>query len=462
MNKTNPTLRIFDVSQKELRDFHPIDPANVRIYFCGPTAYDRAHIGNLRSMLCADILVRTLRTLFPKVTYVRNVTDIDDKIIDRCKVTGETPPQLAKRMMTAFHEDCGSLNLLPPDIEPNATDHIPQMVEMIQKLIDNKSAYLDGEGQVLFSVKSFPSYGALSGRNIDDLQAGARVEVDSAKHHPADFVLWKPCTKDQFGWDTPFGYGRPGWHIECSAMSRAHLGADFDIHGGGCDLLFPHHENERAQSLGSDPHSHFAHYWIHSGLLRVDGEKMSKSRNNFFTLQQALEHAPGEAIRFLFLMTHYRSPLDFTWEKLAESRKALDKLYRALADHDLDPLSVKEVDTKLVDQEAYAALLNDLNTSQTLMRLHQLATEASKGSKEAAISLLHTGKLLGFFSSSVKDWFQGAIDPELVEYVNKQIQLRAEARKNKDYATSDRIRDELLEKGVVIEDGPSGATWRLQ
>ncbi|OUI82158.1 cysteine--tRNA ligase [Gluconobacter sp. DsW_056] len=442
-------LRLHDTHLREKRPFTPLDPGNVRVYFCGPTVYDRAHLGNLRAMMCADILIRLLRTLYPRVTYVRNVTDVDDKINARAKENGEDISALTERTTQAFHEDLASLFILPPDIEPRATHHIDDMLEMIAQLIETGHAY-EAEGHVLFAVRSFPSYGALSGRSLDDMIAGARVEVAPYKRDPGDFVLWKPSEPDLPGWDSPYGRGRPGWHIECSAMSHRYLGESFDIHGGGDDLLFPHHENERAQSMCCHPHGRFATHWVHNGMLLSNGEKMSKSLGNFFTIREVLDRSPAEPLRLLYLGAQYRSTLDFSWDKLEEARRVLDRLYRALERGDAQPGAA--VPAAVMD-----ALCDDLNTPLAIAALHPLADTAMQGDQDSASSLLAAGKMLGLFNVTPAEWFQSGVDAGAIE---KLIEERLSARKSRDFARADAIRAQLAADGITLEDGPGGTTWR--
>jgi len=442
-------LRLHDTHLREKRPFTPLDPENVRVYFCGPTVYDRAHLGNLRAMMCADILIRLLRTLYPRVTYVRNVTDVDDKINARAKENGEDISALTERTTQAFHEDLASLFILPPDIEPRGTHHIDDMLEMIAQLIETGHAY-EAEGHVLFAVRSFPSYGALSGRSLDDMIAGARVEVAPYKRDPGDFVLWKPSEPDLPGWDSPYGRGRPGWHIECSAMSHRYLGESFDIHGGGDDLLFPHHENERAQSMCCHPHGKFATHWVHNGMLLSNGEKMSKSLGNFFTIREVLDRSPAEPLRLLYLGAQYRSTLDFSWDKLEEARRVLDRLYRALERGDAQPGAA--VPAAVMD-----ALCDDLNTPLAIAALHPLADAAMQGDQDAASSLLAAGKMLGLFNVTPAEWFQSGVDAGAIE---KLIEERLSARKSRDFTRADAIRAQLAADGITLEDGPGGTTWR--
>ncbi len=428
--------------------FVPLDPQHVRLYVCGPTVYDRAHIGNARGETVFDLLARLLRRLYPRVTYVRNVTDVDDKINARAAEQGEPIGALTARTLGWFHADMAALGNLPPDIEPRATEHIPEMIALIERLIASGHAYA-AAGHALFRVGSFESYGRLSGRSPDELLAGARIEVASYKEHPGDFVLWKPSPPELPGWESPWGRGRPGWHIECSAMSERYLGTTFDIHGGGDDLLFPHHENERAQSLCGAPGSLFARYWMHNGMLLTGGEKMSKSLGNISSVQDALALAPAEAVRLLLLRAQYRSTLEFSPAALTEARAELDRFYRALAatpapDADL-PGAVLE------------ALCDDLNTPAAIAGMHALATAALAGDAAAGAGLRAAGRFMGLLGQAPEAWFQAGGDAGRVEAA---IAERLAARKSRDFARADAIRRELAAEGVVLEDGPAGTTWR--
>ena len=429
--------------------FTPLDPLHVRVYVCGPTVYDLAHLGNARPVVVFDVLVRLLRRLFPRVTYVRNITDVEDKIITRAAETGEAITGLTARTIADFEADMAALGALPPDIEPRATGHIGEMIMLIEQLIAGGHAYF-AEGHVLFSVASFAGYGRLSGRSREDMIAGARVEIAPYKRDPADFVLWKPSAAGQPGWESPWGRGRPGWHIECSAMSWRHLGTDFDIHGGGADLIFPHHENEIAQSRSAFPESHFARVWLHNGMLRVNGEKMAKSLGKFLTVRDALAAAPGEAVRLLLLKTHYRAELDFSFPALADARRELDRFYRALArnpDHAAMP----------VPEAVLAALADDLNTPAAFAALHPLADRALGADAEAAGSLAAAGALLGLFQVDAAEWFQSGGDRGGIEAA---IAARSQARQARDFVRADAIRAELAAQGILLEDGPDGTTWR--
>ncbi len=372
--------------------FAPLDPGHVRIYYCGPTVYDLAHIGNLRAMVSADVLVRLLRRLYPRVTYVRNITDIDDKINARARARGEPIAALTRRTTADFHADLAAIGNLAPDIEPAATQHLGEMVALIERLVASGHAYV-ADGHVLFQVSRFAEYGRLSGRDPHELLAGARVEVAPYKRDAGDFVLWKPSDETLPGWDSPWGRGRPGWHIECSAMAHRYLGETFDIHGGGSDLLFPHHENERAQSLCGYPGSGFARIWLHNAMLLVEGEKMSKSLGNFFTVREILAEAPAEALRLLLVSAHYRSELNFTRVGLSECRRTLDRLYRALERH---PDAAADAAPPV---RFLAALCDDINTPRAIAVLHELADAALAGDAAAAAALRAAGEMLGLLQA---------------------------------------------------------------
>lgn len=448
-------LTLHDSQRRANVPFQPLDPEHVRVYYCGPTVYDLPHLGNLRAMLTADILTRLLRRLYPRVTFVRNITDVDDKITARAAANNETIAQLTERTTAEFHADLAAMNMLPPDIEPRATHNIEEMVAMIAHLIELGHAY-EAEGHVLFAVASFPSYGALSGRDTDELVAGARVEVAPYKRDPGDFVLWKPSRPTQPGWNSPWGRGRPGWHIECSAMSHRYLGENFDIHGGGSDLLFPHHENERAQSLCCFPGSTFANYWVHNAMLLVDGEKMSKSLGNFLTIRDVLARGPVEALRLLLMGAQYHSVLNFTWDGLDEARRTLDRFYRAL--EMAGPLDVED---RPLPAAFLAALCDDLNTPLAIAELHAMATAALAGNKDAAVDLLASGRTIGLLMQEPEAWFRGeAGDGPSEAEIDALIAERLAARTAKDFARADAIRKELSDKGVMLEDGSSGTTWR--
>ena len=440
--------------------FEPLDPKNIRMYVCGPTVYDFAHIGNARPVIVFDVLYRLLRHIYgaAHVRYVRNITDIDDKINAAAKANGEDIRVLTERTAAIFHEDVALLGALPPDVEPRATEHVAQMIDMIARLIASGHAYA-ADGHVLFTVASMRDYGRLSGRSRDEMIAGARVEVAPYKRDPADFVLWKPSPDDLPGWASPWGRGRPGWHIECSAMSEAHLGETFDIHGGGLDIIFPHHENEVAQSVSAHHGKPFVRYWVHNALLLVNGEKMSKSLGNFRTIRDVLAQAPGEAARYAMLMSHYRDPLDWTDERLAEAKHVLDRFYRALR-------QVRNVapSATTLPERVRAALEDDLNTPLALAAMHDLLADLNKTTGRADQArlkgeLLASGAALGLLQRDPEAWLKGD-DREAAE-IEALIARRNAARKARNFAEADRIRAELAVKGIVLEDRPDGKTdWR--
>ncbi len=449
-----PELRLHNSLTRRREVFVPLDPTDIRMYVCGPTVYDRAHLGNARPVVVFDVLARLLRRLYPRVTYVRNVTDVDDKINARAAATGESIAAVTGRTTADFHADMAELGALPPDIEPRATAHIPEMIALIERLIAGGHAYA-ADGHVLFAVASFPDYGHLSGRSPEELLAGARVDVAPYKRDPGDFVLWKPSSPDLPGWDSPWGRGRPGWHIECSAMSWRYLGPSFDIHGGGQDLLFPHHENERAQSCCAFPGSEFARVWLHNGMLLIGGEKMSKSLGNFLTVRDVLERAPGEVVRLALLRAQYRATLDFSDTLLREARKDLDRWYRALAHTPAAPGTVPDA--------VMAALCDDLNTPLAMAEMHRLADAALAGDVVASGALRAAGGLLGVLAADPAAWFHGSGDADAIGSgaIEAAIAERLAARAARDFARADAIRARLAEQGVVLEDKPGGGTvWR--
>ena len=440
------SLVIYNTLSREKEPFAPLDAGHVRLYVCGPTVYDYVHIGNARPVVVFDTLYRLLRRTYPRVTYVRNITDIDDRIIVRAADNGESIEALTNRTADAYQGDMRRLGALAPDVEPRATQYVGAMIGMIQRLVDNGHAYA-ADGHVLFSVPSMDDYGRLSRRSRDELIAGARVEVAPYKKDPADFVLWKPSTDAQPGWASPWSCGRPGWHIECSAMSAKHLGETFDIHAGGLDLIFPHHENEIAQSRSAFGHPFMATYWMHNGFLNISGEKMSKSLGNFFTVHELLDQFPGEAIRLLLLSAQYRQPLDFTHEGLTQAKATLDRWYGVL----------RGKDTKAgasVPKPVEDALNDDLNTPQAITAIHQLADPAE---------LRAGANALGLLQEDAEAWFRwtpaGSSGPADAE-IEAAIAARQAARKAKDFKESDRIRDDLKAKGVILEDGPKGTSWK--
>jgi len=455
-------LQLYNSLTRRKEEFRPIDRQNVRMYVCGPTVYDEAHIGNARAVVVFDLLYRVLRHEYgaDHVTYVRNITDVEDKIMAAARASGQTIDQVTARTTAQFHADMAALGNLPPSIEPRATEYINQMIALIERLIASGHAYA-AEGHALFRVGSYAKYGALSRRSRADMIAGARVEVAPYKEDPGDFVLWKPSTPDQPGWDSPWGRGRPGWHIECSAMSENTLGETFDIHGGGLDLIFPHHENEIAQSVcahgGSGPED-FARYWLHNGMLTVGGSKMAKSEGNFVTVRDALSQAPGEVVRLALLMTHYRDPLDWTEDRLQQAKQALDRWYRALKE------PANWADDGEVPQEIREALEDDLNTPLAIMRLHETASAINRCNDPAEridlqAALAAGGRLMGLLDVTSSDWLLGG--ETLGKSIEVRIAERALARKERRFSDADRIRAELADLGVILEDRPDGTTeWR--
>ena len=460
-------LRLHNSLGRVRQNFEPLEPDHVRMYVCGPTVYDTAHIGNARPVVVFDVLFRLLQKLYQKVTYVRNITDIDDKIIEAAWKNNESIQDLTKRMTAVFHDDMAALAALPPSVEPRATDHIDAMLAMIADLVEKGHAYAV-DGHVLFHVPSDPRYGQLSGRDRHQMIAGARVDVSAYKKDPADFVLWKPSENDQPGWDSPWGRGRPGWHIECSAMSAVYLGPCFDIHGGGLDLVFPHHENEIAQSCCAHSCSGMARFWLHNGYVALDGEKMSKSLGNVVTVRGLLDQGwPGEAIRLTLLSTHYRQPLDFSMARLAESRVQLDRFYGALRDVAVDD----EEDSSSLPEGVWSALLDDLNVPAAVACLHETAHALNKTggqNRRLAAALRSGGKMLGLLNEPAHSWFKHppAQSAEAVpkttdtDWIEEQIAARLAARRRGDYESADRIREVLNADGVVLEDTPQGTSWR--
>ncbi len=452
-------LRLTNSAGSQKRVFTPVDPEHIRMYVCGPTVYNLVHIGNARPVVVFDTLFRVLRALYPKVTYARNITDIDDKIIVAARERGIDITVLTEEFTEKFRTDMAALNNLPPSIEPQATEHVDAMLDLARRLIEKGHAY-ESEGHILFDVTSMDDYGLLSGRQLDDMLAGARVEVASYKRHPGDFVLWKPSSDDEPGWDSDYGRGRPGWHIECSAMIHQHLGDNIDIHGGGRDLIFPHHENERAQSCCGYGGG-FVGTWMHNAYVDMDGEKMSKSLGNVKTVRELLERYPGETLRFALLSAHYRSPLNFSRELLDSAQSTLDSFYLALRNAG----DVASAGSSTACAPVFTALLDDLNTPAAIAELHQLAkalNKASESEKPAAkAALLAGGAVLGILGESPEQWLarndEGGLSSDAID---KLLVERAQAKSNRDFARADAIRDELKAAGIIIEDGASGATWR--
>lgn len=452
------SLTLYNTLTRKKEPFIPLETKHVGLYACGPTVYDYAHIGNARPVVVVDTLYRLLKTEYPKVTYVRNITDIDDKIINASKEKGISIDELTQTTAQYYHDDMAQLGALTPDLTPRATEHVEEMIQMIKELVEKGHAY-EKDGHVLFSVKSLPEYGQLSRCNHDEMMAGARVEVAPYKRDAEDFILWKPSNVDegQPGWESPWGFGRPGWHIECSAMSSKYLGNSFDIHCGGLDLIFPHHENELAQSKGCYPDASFACYWVHNGMLMVEGQKMSKSLGNFFTVHQLLEDMPGEVIRYVLLATHYRQPLDWTERAVEQAKCSLERLYGALRGRRLVEGSVVP--------EVRAALDDDLNTPLAYAALHELASQINKSNKaeeqdRLASDLRASAGLMGLLQQDPEVWFTGIECDGFAAEIESLIAARNQARRDKDFAAADRIRDELIGKGVVLEDSAEGTQWK--
>ncbi len=441
--------------------FVPITPGHVRMYVCGMTVYDLCHLGHARVFVVFDMVTRWLRASGYHVDYVRNITDIDDKIIRRAHENGQTPGALTERFIAAMHEDERALGVLPPDHEPRATAYVTQMLAMISQLENNGLAYPAPNGDVYYSVRGFPDYGRLSGKSLDELRAGERVEVDPNKRDPMDFVLWKAAKPGEPAWASPWGPGRPGWHIECSAMSAELLGNRFDIHGGGQDLQFPHHENEIAQSEGAHG-CKFVNYWMHNGFVRVDNEKMSKSLGNFFTIREVLGKYDPEVVRFFILRAHYRSPLNYSDAHLDDAKGALTRLYTALRNA---PVMTDSPDWSLpAAQRFQEAMDDDFNTPEAVAVLFELAGEANRGNAAAATLLRNLGGVLGLLQRDAAEFMRsGSTGSGISEAeIEALIAARQTARKERNFAESDRIRDALIKSGIVLEDGPGGTTWRRE
>jgi cysteinyl-tRNA synthetase len=464
-------LKIHNSLTRQKEEFRPIVPGKVRMYVCGMTVYDYCHLGHARVMVVFDVVRRWLRALGYDVTYVRNITDIDDKIIRRAQENGETMEALTARFIRAMDEDAAALGIEKPDHEPRATQYVPGMLEMIRTLEARGLAYRAADGDVNYAVRRFPDYGKLSGKSLDELRAGERVEVGAAKQDPLDFVLWKRAKDGEPYWDSPWGRGRPGWHIECSVMSSSLLGEHFDIHGGGQDLQFPHHENEIAQSEGAHG-GKFVNYWMHNGFVRVDDEKMSKSLGNFFTVREVLARYDPEVVRFFIVRAHYRSPLNYSDQHLDDAKQALTRLYTALRGHGAE---AREIDWENPYARRFRDAMNDdFNTPEAVAVLFELATEINKSRSPADAGLLRSlASVLGLLQRDAKEFLQGGprsaaasldaviFDPADPKSIEVFIQERNAARKAKNFAEADRIRKELLDAGIVLEDRPDGSTdWR--
>jgi cysteinyl-tRNA synthetase len=458
------SLTLYDTMARRKRAFEPIDPDRVTLYVCGPTVYSYAHIGNARPPVVFDVLRRALAFLYGEdaIVLAANITDIDDKIMAAARENGETIETVATKFAKIYREDLDALGVIPPTLEPKATDHIEPMLAMMQRLIDDGHAYA-AEGHVLFSVNSFEDYGRLSKRSLDDMIAGARVEVAPYKKDPQDFVLWKPSKDDEPGWDSPWGRGRPGWHLECSAMCEAHLGETIDIHGGGIDLVFPHHENEIAQSTCAHGGKAMANYWIHNGFLNMGSDKMSKSVGNVALIHELKQQWPGEVLRCALLTAHYRAPLTWNADLLAKTRRSLDRIYGVLR-----RLGEVEAATVDVPQAFLDAILDDINTPKALSELFALAGAANKAETDAEKAkakgeLLAAGAMMGLGQGDPDAWFGlTGLDPAERAEIDALIEQRQQARADKDWGKADQIRDRLNELKVQVDDGPEGSTWRKQ
>lgn len=457
-------LKLYNTLKREKEIFEPIDPERVTMYVCGPTVYNRVHIGNARPAVVFDLLYRLLQQLYSSVIYARNITDIDDKIIKAAREQEESIEALSQHFAEAYFADMAKLLNLTPDIQPYATEHIPQMIAMVEKLIGAGHAYA-AEGHVLFAVESMNNYGKLSNRSLEDMLAGARVEVAPYKKYAGDFVLWKPSSDDEPGWDSPWGRGRPGWHLECSAMIETHLGDTIDIHGGGRDLIFPHHENEIAQSQCAHGGQSFVKYWLHNGYINIDGEKMSKSLGNFRLVHDLLTQYAGETLRFALLSAQYRSELNFSADLLDQAKSTLDSLYGVLKSaEDIEP----SMPDSIHNEAFFHALLDDLNTPVAIRELHSLARQLSQAedAERAALKgrLLACAQLLGLLQQRPQNWFQSAVNENQLstDEINALIEQRTQAKNAKDYALADQIRTSLAEQGVVLEDSRDGTSWRRE
>jgi len=464
-------LLLHNTLSKKKEEFKPIDSNHIRMYTCGPTVYNFAHIGNARPAVVSDLLVRLLRNLYPKVTYVSNITDIDDKIIKSSIDTGVPINEITAKYEKIYNEDMSSIGVFAPDIQPHATEHIKDMIILIEKNIKNNKAYVS-DGHVLFDITKYKAYGKLSGRNFEDQLAGSRVEVAEYKRNPGDFVLWKPSTEDQPGWDSPWGFGRPGWHLECSAMSEATLGLPFDIHGGGMDLIFPHHENEIAQSCGScnenlNPQI-YTKYWLHNALLNMDGEKMSKSLGNIVYIRDLLKNHHGETLRLALLSSHYRQPLNWNSKTIEQSKKMLNKFYQALKNAEEIEVDAENL-SKNVPDSLKSSLCDDLNTSRAIADINEISKKLSKENNlenkaELKKSLLAAGSIMGILNCNPDDWLNFNKENQNIdiEKIEKLINDRNDARNRKDFSLADKLRLELSDMGIELEDTPKKTIWKVK
>tara|TARA_B100000282_G_scaffold186307_1_gene135643 strand:+ start:299 stop:1645 length:1347 start_codon:yes stop_codon:yes gene_type:complete len=445
-------LQITNSLSRKKEVFKPINPKKISLYACGPTVYDNPHVGNARSLVVFDVLFRVLRSLYDNnVTYVRNITDVDDKIIDASKKQKKKINEITEEITKIFHENCKSLNCLEPSVEPKATNHIKEMVEMTSSLISKGFAY-ENKGNVYFNIKSFKDYGKLSNKNLDELKAGYRIETSDLKKNLMDFVLWKPSVDEDPGWESPWGRGRPGWHLECSVMSEKYLGKKFDIHGGGLDLIFPHHENEIAQSRCNNNTSSFANYWIHNGFVTINKEKMSKSLGNIITISDAVKKYSGQVVRLALLSAHYSQPLDWNDDLLNNQKSILNKWYNLYSD--------KQDHNSIIDD----ILLDDLNTPGFIAKIHELYNAAIKGDEEKKIEFNQACRFLGLFSETKKDWesFKKSKIKVSESYILKKIEERTVAKNKGNFSAADKIRDELLSEGILIEDQKGKTIWKFK
>jgi len=456
-------VKLYDTESKTKREFVPNDSQHVTMYVCGPTVYSRAHIGNMRPPVVFDILARVLRSQFPKLTYARNITDIEDKINEAAAAEGVDISVITERFTEFYHQDIAALGVLPTDLEPKVTDHVDEILKMITDLVEAGHAY-EADGHVLFNVPSYSDYGGLSKRDPEELLAGARVDVASYKKDPGDFVLWKPSLDEQPGWPSPWGRGRPGWHIECSAMSATHLGTTIDIHGGGHDLIFPHHENERAQSVCAHG-AKYVNFWMHNGFVNVNREKMSKSIGNVLLVEDLLKQAPGEAIRYVLLSAHYRAPLDWSDDVLQQAINSLDRLYGAL--RDLSDIELPNDQANHIPEAFKEAMLDDLNTPKALAELFSLAKRANISDDlsertQLKAALLQSAEWLGLLQQDPEEWFAGGDSDIDAAEIDKLIIERNQAKQDKNWGRADEIRDILTAKNITLEDGANGTRWRIE
>jgi cysteinyl-tRNA synthetase len=448
----NLNLKLTNSLTRKKELFEPINPKAITMYACGPTVYDNPHVGNARTLVVFDTLFRVLKKIYQNVNYVRNITDVDDKIIEASKKKNKPIQKITEEVTKVFHENCKSLNCLQPTREPKATEHIKEMIEMTTSLISKKFAYVS-KGHVYFTVTSFKEYGKLSNKNLEELKAGSRIEVSKLKKNPMDFVLWKPSLDEDPGWDSPWGRGRPGWHLECSVMSEKYLGKNFDIHGGGLDLIFPHHENEIAQSCCNNSTQKFSNYWVHNGFVTIDKEKMSKSLGNIVTISDAVKKYSGQVVRLALMSAHYSQPLDWNEKLLLEQKSTIEKWYQLYEDSD-----------EVLETEVIESLLEDLNTPGFIAKIHELYNVAKKGDEKSKKNFNSACRLIGLFNQSKDEWdkFKKSNSKISEEFILNKINERLNAKNNGNYELADQIRDELLKKDVVIEDQKDKTVWKFK